>query len=192
MELLVRLKAIYWALPSRRARPATVRYNLVKTLGQTLAMWTAFLLVGPFIAWQIESWLLRHPWPFGRFAPQLPLAVALFCGGWFIAWWSAWVLVRWGDGTPLPIDATNRLVVRGPYKYVRNPMAASSLLQGAAIGFGAGSPLITLYILVGALLWNTLARPWEEADMRARFGEDYENYRANVRCWWPRFSAYES
>ena len=191
MDLLARLKAFYWALPSRRARPAPVLYNLAKTLGQTLLMWTAFLVIGPFIAWQIESYLLRHSWPLARFAAQPTLASALFVFGWLVAWWSAWALVRWGDGTPLPVDATNKLVVRGPYRWVRNPMASSSLLQGAAIGLGAGSPLILLYIVAGALGWNFLARPWEEADMRARFGADFERYRQNVRCWVPCLSPYE-
>ena len=192
MDLLARLKAIYWALPSRRAAPASWKRNLAKTLAQTLTMWTAFLLIGPFIAWQIESWLLGRGWFLARF-PALPiLAIALFVFGWSIAWWSAWVLVRWGDGTPLPIDATNKLVVRGPYRWVRNPMAACSLLQGAAIGFGAGSPLILLYILAGALVWNYAARPWEEADMRARFGADCERYQKSVRCWIPRIVPYDS
>lgn len=192
MDLLARLKAFYWALPSRRARPASWKRNLAKTLAQTLLMWTAFLLVGPFIAWQIESWLLEQGWPLARFKQHFILAITLFIFGWLVAWWSAWVLVRWGDGTPLPVDATNKLVVRGPYRWVRNPMASGSLLQGAAIGIAAGSPLILIYIFVGALMWNTLARPWEEADMRARFGADCERYQKSVRCWIPRSSAYDS
>ena len=192
MDLLARLKAFYWALPARRARPASVGYNLAKTLAQTLLMWTAFLLIGPLVAWQIESWLLARGWPLSRFAPPIVVAVALFIFGWIVAWWSAWVLVRWGDGTPLPLDSTNKLVVRGPYRWVRNPMAASSLLQGAAIGLGAGSPLILIYIVAGAWIWNVLARPWEEADMRARFGADFDRYQKSVRCWWPRFAPYEN
>lgn len=155
-------------------------------------MWTAFLLIGPFIAWQIESYLLRHQWPFHRFAPLPIVAVVTFVFGWMVAWWSAWSLVRWGDGTPLPLDATNKLVVCGPYRWVRNPMAATSLLQGAAIGIGAGSPLILLYIGAGALAWNYAARPWEEADMRARFGADCERYQQAVRCWWPRLTPYDN
>lgn len=192
MDLLARLKAFYWSLPSRRARPASWKRNLAKTLVQTLLMWTAFLLIGPFIAWQIESWLPEQGWPLARFKQYFILAIALFIFGWLIAWWSAWVLGRWGDGTPLPVDATNKLVVRGPYRWVRNPMAAGSLLQGAAIGFAVGSPLILIYILAGALMWNTLARPWEEADMRARFGTNCERYQKSVRCWIPRLSAYDS
>ena len=187
MPLFARLKQLYFALPSRCARPASVARNLVKTLVQSAGMWLAFLLVGPLILWRLESWLLPRGWPISRFAPQVALAIALFIFGWALAWWSAWSLVRWGDGTPLPIDATNKLVVRGPYQWVRNPMACGSLLQCAAIGVWFGSPLIILYAISGGALWHIAVRPWEEADMRARFGTDFDDYRANVRCWWPRF-----
>lgn len=65
-------------------------------------------------------------------------------------------------------------------------MACASLLQGVAVGFALGSPLVLLYVLCGALTWNTLARPWEEADMEARFGDAFVNYKQAVRCWLPR------
>lgn len=191
MDLWARLKAIYWALPSRCACRAPLWWNLAKTLGQSVVMWTAFLVIAPFVFWQIESWLLQNGWQLQRFVPLRIGAMILFVLGWSIAWASAWVLVKWGRGTPLPLDATNELVIRGPYRWIANPMATSSLLQGAAIGLWFGSPLILVYVAAGALLWNTAARPWEEADLCARFGEKYERYRRSVRCWWPRFSAYD-
>ena len=190
MPYFARLKKLYFALPSRTARPASVARNLVKTLAQSVGMWLAFLLVGPLLLWHLENWLLPRGWPIARFAPQFAWAIALFIFGWIVAWWSAWNLVRWGDGTPLPIDATNKLVVRGPYQWVRNPMACGSLLQCAAIGLWFGSPLIIIYAASGGVLWHITVRPWEEADMRARFGADFDKYRLNVRCWWPQFTAY--
>ena len=192
MPLPARLKTLYFALPSRRARPASVARNLVKTLVQSAGMWLAFLIVGPFILWRVEDFLLTRDWPISRFAPQPILAVALFICGWIVAWWSAWSLVRWGDGTPLPIDATNKLVVRGPYQWVRNPMACGSLLQCVAIGVWFGSPLVIIYAVGGGVLWHIAVRPWEEADLRARFGADFDKYRRNVRCWWPRFASYRA
>ena len=153
-------------------------------------MWTAFLIVLPWLIWHLEGRLLANGWPIARFASLRLVALALFALGWAIAWASAWNLVKWGRGTPLPIDATNALVIRGPYRYIRNPMATASLLQGAAIGAWLGSPLIVVYVIAGALSWNYAARPWEEADLRARFGPDYESYRQSVRCWLPRLSPY--
>jgi protein-S-isoprenylcysteine O-methyltransferase Ste14 len=53
-----------------------------------------------------------------------------------------------------------------------------------------GSPLVLLYIVFGILLWNYVARPWEEFDLERRFGAPYIAYRNAVRCWIPRRRAY--
>ena len=186
MDLRARLMELYWRLPSRAARRASFGWNCLKTLAQSLVIWLAFLLVGPFLIWRLENWLLTRNWTLARFDFPFGLALLIFGAGWFLAWWSAFCLIKWGEGTPLPIDATVRLVVRGPYRWVRNPMACGSLLQCAAIGLWRGSPLIVFYALAGGVLWNYAVRPWEEADMGARFGADFEKYRQRVRCWIPR------
>jgi len=177
-------------IPARRARPASWAFNLWKTFVQSALMWLLFLGALPLVVREVESWLLEHGWPLRRFKAPLTLAVALFGGGWMVAWSSAWVLVRWGDGTPLPLDATNRFVVRGPYRWVRNPMAFASLLQGSAVGLALGSPLVLFYVLCGAWMWNYGARPWEEADLEERHGEEYRTYKAAVRCWLPQLRPY--
>ncbi|HEX9998730.1 MAG TPA: isoprenylcysteine carboxylmethyltransferase family protein [Abditibacterium sp.] len=173
----------------RQAKPASARFNLLKTLGQSLLMWVVFLSIGPFVTFQIEEFFGLDRFRFA-FQFQILLGVTLFIGGWIVAWASAYFMVTRGDGTPLPVDATRRLVVVGPYRYVRNPMAFASLCQGAAIGLMAGSPLILVYIAVGALMWNYGARPWEEHDLEAKFGADYAHYKREVRCWTPRLRPY--
>ena len=100
------------------------------------------------------------------------------------------IMAWWGRGTPLPLDPTHRLVLRGAYAYVRNPMAIAGLVQGAAVGLILGSWLTQMYILCGFLLWNFLVRRWEERDLLEKFGEEYATYRRHVRCWWPRWTAY--
>lgn len=91
-----------------------------------------------------------------------------------------------GEGTPLPADSPRKLIIVGQYRYVRNPMAMSSLMQGLCVALWLNSPLVAGYVVAGALLWNFLARPWEEADLKRRFGEPFRLYRREVRCWWPR------
>ncbi len=71
-------------------------------------------------------------------------------------------------------------------------MACASLIQGVAVGLALGSPLVLVYVLCGALAWNFGARPWEEADMEARFGEEFQRYTNAVRCWIPRLRPYSS
>ena len=91
-----------------------------------------------------------------------------------------------GRGTLAPSDPTKRLVVRGPYRYVRNPMISGVLfvLLGEAALFGS-LPLLVWFGVVAAV--NAVYLPLvEERGLRRRFGEDYEAYRANVPRWIPR------
>ena len=189
-DVFGRLKRLYFSIPSRRARRASVAFNARKTLIQSFFMGMMFLIIGSLCACFLETALRFRGWPLPGFRFPVAPVLGLFVAGFFIAHWSAWVLVFYGEGTPLPLDATHRLVVKGPYRWVRNPMACASLTQGAAVGFLLGSPLVLLYVLCGAVLWNFAARPWEEADMEARFGEDFRAYRRQVRCWIPRLCPY--
>ncbi len=185
-----RLKRLIDAVPARRARPASVAFNTFKTLVQSFWMWLVFLGIGPFCVWKFETHLLERGWFLARFSGSFAAAIILFCASWLVAWASAWALIRWGEGTPLPFDATRKLVVRGPYRWVRNPMACASLLQGVAVALFLGSPLVFAYVVCGASLWNLLARPWEERDMERQFGAEFRAYQRVVRCWWPRFPPY--
>src|SRR5699024_5059518 len=99
--------------------------------------------------------------------------------------WSAVTMARLGRGTPLPGAMAHHLVVAGPYRWVRNPMAVAGIVQGAGVGLLLGSWLVLLYAVVGGVLWHLLVRPHEERDLAERFGQEYEHYRARVRCWLP-------
>lgn len=91
-----------------------------------------------------------------------------------------------GEGTLAPWDPTARLVVRGPYRRVRNPMISGVLciLLGEALLFGSTTLLAwaALFLAVNAV-WFPLV---EEPGLRRRFGADYEAYRAAVPRWLPR------
>jgi protein-S-isoprenylcysteine O-methyltransferase Ste14 len=93
----------------------------------------------------------------------------------------AWI----GRGTPAPFDPPRRLVVRGPYRFVRNPMyiGAGLALGGAAL-FYESAPLLAygaIFLLIAHLfvLW------YEEPTLRRTFGPEYEAYCHRVRRWWP-------
>jgi len=96
-----------------------------------------------------------------------------------------------GDGTLAPWDPTSRLVVRGPYRRVRNPMISGVLcvLLGEALMFGSIAVLVW-FAFVFAL--NAVYFPLvEEPDLRERFGADYEAYRAAVPRWLPRLRPWQ-
>ncbi len=93
-----------------------------------------------------------------------------------------------GDGTPAPWDPPKKLVIRGPYRYVRNPMITSVLisLTAEAIYFRSW-PLL---VWMGAFfLVNIVYFPFfEERGLETRFGADYINYKNNVPRWLPRLT----
>ena len=97
-----------------------------------------------------------------------------------------------GGGTPLPVDAPQRLVCAGPYAYVRNPMAIAGLGQGASVAVLLQSPEVAAYVVVGMLVWNFFVRPEEERYMSHIFGAEFEHYRRAVKCWVPRFRRYSA
>ena len=96
-----------------------------------------------------------------------------------------------GQGTLAPWDPTARLVVRGPYRRVRNPMISGVLcvLLGEALLFGSMGVLAWFAIVFAV---NAVYFPLvEEPGLRRRFGADYEAYRAAVPRWLPRLRPWQ-
>ncbi|MEL7222174.1 MAG: isoprenylcysteine carboxylmethyltransferase family protein, partial [Bacteroidota bacterium] len=114
------------------------------------------------------------------------VAITLFVLFSMIGLYSAYIMVLFGQGTPLPLDQTQQLVTKGPYKYVRNPMAIAGVGQGIAVAILFCSIHVLVYTLIGAILWQLVVRPLEEKDMLKRFGNDYLAYKRRVRCWIPK------
>lgn len=167
----------------REAAPARARTHLLRTGGQIVVFWGACLVVIPIVIVFVEGrWGLRLHVPL---AVPVVGAIALLAAT-SLGLWSAVTMAGRGDGTPLPSSTARALVVSGPYRYVRNPMAVAGIAQGVAIGMLCGSWLVVVYALCGSLVWNHLIRPWEEKDLLARFGAPYQAYCERVSCWIPR------
>ncbi|WP_341769737.1 isoprenylcysteine carboxylmethyltransferase family protein [Agromyces protaetiae] len=170
---------------------ASVAVHFVATAAQIVVFWGFFLVAIPLVlAWLEGRWRIELPVvtpllaaPFVTVLGFVVLALASALG-----MWSAVAMSTRGGGTPLPRAMANRLVVAGPYRYVRNPMALAGIVQGAAVGLVLGSWLVVAYAIAGSLVWNYAIRPHEEADLERRFGEDFERYRDAVRCWCPRLT----
>jgi protein-S-isoprenylcysteine O-methyltransferase Ste14 len=91
-----------------------------------------------------------------------------------------------GKGTPFPLDPPRRLVVRGPYRFVRNPMyLGAGLAMGGAALFYQSIALLG-YIALFFLLTHLFVAWYEEPTLRHTFGEAYEAYCEKVGRWWPR------
>lgn len=166
----------------RRADPIGTTRLLARTGLQTVFFWGTFLLVIPvFVAFIEARWLLRIDLPFAVHAAGGVLLVAATSLG----VWSAISMTVEGRGTPLPSQMARRLVIAGPYRFVRNPMAVAGIAQGVAVGLLLGSWMVVAYSLCGSVLWNTVVRPLEELDLEERFGAEFADYRSRVSCWVP-------
>jgi protein-S-isoprenylcysteine O-methyltransferase Ste14 len=112
--------------------------------------------------------------------------VIVGAGGAALALWCIATFIVIGRGTPAPFDPPRRLVVAGPYRFVRNPMylGANLALAGAALLYESWGLLA--YDLAFALVTHMFVVIYEEPTLRASFGEPYQSYRERVRRWWPR------
>ncbi len=162
--------------------------NLLKTATQICFVWILFLVVIPFFILKIES---KIPFQI-EYNLQSASSVILFALFSIIGLWSGYVLSLYGKGTPLPVDSTKRLVIAGPYAYVRNPMAICGIGQGLCIALLTSSISILIYCCMGMFVWHYVVRKYEEEELSIKFGKEYDDYRKNIICWLPKLKKYKS
>jgi len=114
------------------------------------------------------------------------VAVPLLLAGAAVLLRCMWEFATVGRGTPATIDPPKELVVRGLYRYVRNPMyvAATSLLAGEAILFRSG--MLAIYAGGVVLFFIAFVTLYEQPALERKFGDSYRRYRAEVPAWFPR------
>ena len=97
-----------------------------------------------------------------------------------------WGFIVAGTGTPVPYDMPEELLVRGSYRFVRNPMYVGGylLLLGQAILFKSFGFL--LYLVVLFVLFHLFVVFIEERMLKEKFGELYAQYCKSVPRWIPR------
>lgn len=170
----------------RAASRSTATAHMLTTLAQIVIFWGLFLVVIPLIIVLFEQrWSVALPLPWFTF----PIGVGVLVLASALGLWSAFVMSTRGKGTPLPSAMPHHLVIAGPYRWVRNPMAVAGIVQGVAVGLILSSWLVVAYAVAGSLLWNYAIRPHEEADLEERFGDEFRQYRDSVQCWVPRVPA---
>jgi protein-S-isoprenylcysteine O-methyltransferase Ste14 len=120
--------------------------------------------------------------------PQI-VGMIIATAGALIAAWCIFTFVWIGSGTPAPFDPPRRLVIRGPYRFVRNPMyiGATLALTGAALCYESFS--LFTYGCGFLLVCHLFVVSYEEPKLQRTFGAEYEGYRRSVRRWFPRLRA---
>ena len=151
----------------------------------------AFLIFPINVMGVIPTFLVWCSWPGGvlegfpySFSNVRSLvAMLLIAVGAGLCWKTVSLFIEYGEGTPAPFDPPRKLVIRGPYIYMRNPMmvAVCLVLSGEALLF-ASVPL-GLWFLFFFGLCLILIPLWEEPDLEKRFGESYREYKQKVPRW---------
>jgi len=156
---------------------------LTPIIGSSFALITVFAVVIPV---NIENNLIVHPDldPLPRYILALPL---IFFGAVLMIWTTLIFLKT--KGTPVPVNPPPHLVVKGPYKYIRNPMHGGMFL--IMIGFGIYYSSILsvlvftpLYIYLDIMIFKKI----EEPELVNRLGEAYLEYRKNTPMLFPKIA----
>jgi protein-S-isoprenylcysteine O-methyltransferase Ste14 len=141
----------------------------------------------------VSIWVYLVPRWYGgarAFADPRPLGWIVIAVGAVIGLPCVWQFAWRGLGTPAPFDPPRRLVVSGPYRYVRNPMyiGMGLVFAGEALTFPHLAAGMWIEMAVAAVLVSVFVMAYEEPALRRTFGADYDEYARNVGRWIPRLT----
>jgi len=121
-----------------------------------------------------------------------PIGMLFLITGLTLMWQTISLFYKKGKGTLAPWNPTQKLVIEGPYRFVRNPMISGVLCILIAESLLSQSVPIFYWALFFFVLNYTYFIVKEEPDLVKRFGNDYEVYKKNVLRWIPRSSPWAS
>jgi len=182
-------RSLHMPLKARFLQQAKHEYSPRQRIALLLVAGLVFLVVLPYILVVLSATLdvwLSLP----RFAHSFitPLAGGLMIvGGWLLGIWANYAQFTIGRGTPVPLMATQRLIVQPPYTYCRNPMALGAIVMYLGESVVLGSFSAVGLVLLGATGLLTYIKRIEEQELVARFGEDYRQYKQRTPFLIPRF-----
>ena len=160
--------------------------------GVARAAWGSvlFFLIAPGVVAGVVPWsITRYTDPaelpvalFGLVVVALGLAALVAC---FVQF------VREGRGTPAPVAPTEKLVVGGLYRWVRNPMylAVGAIILGQAVAFASVGVLVWFGLFAVAVVLFVTA--YEQPTLRSTYGASYDAYCRAVPAWWPRLTPWD-
>jgi protein-S-isoprenylcysteine O-methyltransferase Ste14 len=159
-------------------------FILVRTIIYSALFIALFLVYAPA---SVLSWSgIERPATLGT--PQVAGMTVATLGS-LLALWCIFTFATIGKGTPAPFDPPRRLVIKGPYRYVRNPMymGAGVALAGAALFYV--SLQLAIYAVLFLVVTHLFVVLYEEPTLRRSFPEEYAAYCQRVKRWWPTLSS---
>jgi len=138
----------------------------------------------------LPYWITRFRVPAAEPLAQMLVGGALIVAGLAPLLESIWRFVTVGQGTLMPTVPTERLVVSGLYRYVRNPMYVGGMaaLVGEIVLFQ--KPDLAVYAALAWLGVHGFVCFYEEPTLKRRYPQDYPRYQQNVPRWLPRLTAW--
>lgn len=137
--------------------------------------------IGILVSLYIDS-LFNFP-EFIPFPFNIIISILILINGFFWGIWSNFELYKRGKGSPVPLKGTHTLVlvIRGPYKYTRNPMVFGYILMWIGLGVLFNSIfLLSGFSLIITILLIIVVKVWEEKNLEKRFGNTYKEYKKKV------------
>lgn len=150
------------------------------------------ILLLPFmVVVVVPQWLLSGTHDSTPFLASRVAGIILFAAGFALFAWCVALFATEGKGTLAPWDPTKRLVAKGPYRYVRNPMISGvvTMLAGEAL-YHRSSRIgwwFVAFLAINTIYFVLL----EEPGLERRFGAGYSRYKAAVPRWIPRLKPWD-
>jgi len=149
-----------------------------------------FLVVAPGVVAGLAPWLPTDSYraPLSAVPGFVPAGFVLVVGATAILLHAFARFALEGLGTPAPVAPTEKLVVGGIYRHVRNPMyvAVLSIILGQALIFSSWP--VVIYGLIAAAAMVSFVKVYEEPTLAQRYGAEYAAYRRAVPGWLPRIT----
>jgi protein-S-isoprenylcysteine O-methyltransferase Ste14 len=159
--------------------------SLLLHIRDWLALPFVVTVILPILLYQIGAHIIQVP----PAAFKIVGAIVYF-SGLSMQLYTTSLFWKYAQGTLAPWQPTQKLVIRGPYRYCRNPMITGvvAMLLGEALFFNALGIMIWACFFI---IMNTMYFIFkEEPSMLARFGNAYAEYKKQVPRWIPRLTPY--
>ncbi len=114
------------------------------------------------------------------------VGAVILAAGATLSYASFWLFITRGRGTAFPTEPPKELVIRGPYRYVRNPMYIGNLTIIFGEALCLTSPALLLYTLAMCITTHFYVTTSEEPALTRRYGDLYRRYVSTTPRWLPR------
>lgn len=154
---------------------------LLGTILYTLVVPCSITVLVPFLILTLKFRLIPMPLGIYHYLGLIPI-----CLGIVLYLWAAWEFAVTGKGTPSSISPPKKLVVSGPYRWIRNPIYAGLLFILVGEAIFVQEVILVAYFFFFYLSFNRYIHNNEEPNLAHKFRANYRLYCHAIPRWLPR------